>query len=183
MGEIGLEKNTLVKILLAFVLVLSITLPLASPLAQAAKKVSYLMNTKKGYLYNNYGLAFIEKDGEYDTWLLSCADGYDNFSYKETKTGLYLYNIKILAYPIKKNKKWTENGTTYKITSINKTVKVKAGTFKNVVEVKQYSKGSKAYVLEYYAPNIGLILAKENNKETKYKTKTYAELIKLTDLQ
>lgn len=60
-------------------------------------------------------------------------------------------------------------------------MKVKAGTFKNVVVVKRdttYVKG-KEYTLNYYAPGVGLILVQEKSKGTKYKTKTKRELIKL----
>lgn len=49
-----------------------------------------------------------------------------------------------------------------KITAANQTVKVKAGTFKNVVVQKVYNSKNKNTKVVYYAPSTGVILAKEN---------------------
>ncbi|MBQ0138727.1 MAG: SH3 domain-containing protein [Kurthia sp.] len=49
-----------------------------------------------------------------------------------------------------------------KITAVNQTVKVKAGTFKQVVIQKVYNSKNKNTKIVYYAPNAGVILAKEN---------------------
>jgi len=184
-------KN-LVKVLLAFVLVLSITLPFANSSAEAATKVSYLMNKKKEYTYyfpladaledSKDTFKFVKKSGNFDVW-----SGRYNFGYKETKKGLYLEDHREdltylqLAYPIKKNKKWKSVGLTYQIVEINKKVKVKAGTFKNVVVVKEYMETlpQAGYAEKYYAPNVGLILTKVSNEYTNFKAKKSQELIKL----
>jgi hypothetical protein len=83
--------------------------------------------------------------------------------YKEDETGLvfgifeYDYSFVHLVYPIKVGTTWyytNDEGETITctITSVTKTVKTRAGTFKNVVEVKE-SDGR----YRYYAKGIGLI--------------------------
>ena len=90
-------------------------------------------------------------------------------------------NQPVLKYPVKKNKKWTEKeaGTNYQIIETKKKVKVKAGTFKNVVVVKETTYGSKDFRLLYYAPSNGVILLKYNAVYTNYKTVKGMELIKV----
>ncbi|KXG09076.1 hypothetical protein AT864_02760 [Anoxybacillus sp. P3H1B] len=81
-------------------------------------------------------------------------------SYQENQQGLVIdegkYSLR-LVYPLKIGKQWSYvnfagKKITCTITSLNKTVKTKAGTFKNVVEVKE-SDGR----YRYYAKNLGLI--------------------------
>ncbi|MFJ8268687.1 hypothetical protein [Peribacillus asahii] len=181
-------KN-LVKILLAFVLALSVTLHLSNSIAEA-KKTSYLMNTKKAYTYaygnptdnvGKYTVEFWRKDNGYNQWSTTTTDMYGDgygFGEKETKNGLYVNGQKVLPYPIKKGKKWKDGNSTYIIRSVNRTVKTPAGTFKNVVEVRQTVKDF-GYYTSYYAPSVGVILEESNTPHSKHKTVTHIKLIKL----
>lgn len=178
--------------MLALVLVLSVGFYATGPSAEATKKVSYLMDKKKVYSYYRYdaGESNYEEKVKFkkvtsygfNEWV----NKYDApcFAYKETKKGLYDgFVLNVLKYPIKKGNKWKDiEGNSYKIVSDKKTIKTKAGTFKNVVEVKRNFKGQKRYYVDYYAPNIGLILSKSNEGKAKSKTEKIQELSKLKSI-
>ncbi|MED4532322.1 hypothetical protein [Metabacillus fastidiosus] len=182
-------KN-LVKLFLVFVLALSVTLPLSNS-TEAAKQTSYLMNTKKMYTYKqgaasdktatSYTLEFWKKENGYNHWSTipedSVLEGF-GFGEHETKDGLYLNDEKILAYPVKKGKSWKSGGYTYEIRAVNWTLTTPAGTFKNVVEVRETLKGV-GYRTFFYAPGVGSILETSKNKHTKGKTITDLTLVKL----
>jgi hypothetical protein len=52
----------------------------------------------------------------------------------------------------------------YTVSSVNKTIKVPAGTFKNCIELKVLREDGTAYI--YYAKNVGRILTVANGKVT-----------------
>lgn len=124
----------------------------------------------------------------WDLWSEVGQDGSGYFITKENDEGLfevtchYVNGVtcesgieseyKTLAYPLHVGKSWeTSNGgeqaISHTIQSINRTVKTKAGTFKNVVEVTD----SDGWTY-YYARNVGIIKSLENGS-------VFAELIKL----
>ncbi|SOB98789.1 hypothetical protein SAMN05880501_10298 [Ureibacillus xyleni] len=190
-----MKKGNLFKLLLAFTLIFSISLPLVNETANAAANVSYMLNKKKVYTYKDYSInktyeaKYDKKQHEEIAFYELQSDGkgftcYTDYKcYSENKEGLYKVELddnELLKYPVKVNKTWeTSYGETRKITAI-KTIKVKAGTYKNVVVVKVTKpEDKKAYSIEYYAPNVGLILKEVNNSETKYKTTKQLELIKV----
>ncbi|WP_397538239.1 SH3 domain-containing protein [Rummeliibacillus pycnus] len=134
------------------------------------KLPSYLKNTNKTYYYNNgvWGeiyktsynkstklwedtldetVFFKYKEFEYGTKHVkvivdSAINGFDfTGDYSELPRNMYK-GMKIYDY----KKKYVG-----KVITVNKTLKVRAGTFKNVVQVKE------KYGISYYAPNIGLI--------------------------
>lgn len=171
------------KISLVFLFLLTIAIPLP---ANASKKVSYLMDKKKLYTYTHYPnvdtVKFKEKtEYGFDEWVnkkdVPC------FAYKETKNGLYgSFREKAISYPIKKGKVWYDKYETnykYKIVDSKKTLKIKAGTFKNVVVVKEKNIHEKGYSVSYYAPNIGIVLLTRADKFNNYKAERQFELIKL----
>lgn len=172
----------LCKIFMMFILVLSFFSVNSST---EAAKVSYLRDTNKIYVYKDYlnnvtysikyigigkekdwqGFRLWEMDGDYK--------GEIGAVEKETTSGLYDGEYKILAYPIKSGKKWKDNfGHSYEIISTNKTIKTPAGTFKNVIAVKD------EYEISYYAKGVGLIRL-DNGEKMKKKYKNYYELVKL----
>ncbi|MEC2078384.1 hypothetical protein [Metabacillus fastidiosus] len=182
-------KN-LVKFLLVFVLALSATLPLSNS-TEAAKQTSYLKNTKKMYTYKqgaasdktatSYTLEFWKKENGYNYWSTIPEDSVGEgirFGEHETKDGLYENDAKILAYPVKKGKGWKEWDFTYEVRAVNWTLKTPAGTFKNVVEVRETVKGY-GYYTSFYAPNVGLVLQTSKTKHTKGKTITDLTLMEL----
>lgn len=101
-------------------------------------------------------------------------------TYREDQHGLVYddgYSVLKLVYPLQVGKTWSYvNGNGKKITctvvALNKTVKTKAGTFQNVVEVKE-SDGRH----RYYAKNLGLI--KSENPSLVYGDPEYVELISI----
>ncbi|GGI17987.1 hypothetical protein [Gottfriedia solisilvae] len=137
-----------------------------------AKQPSYLMDVKKDYLYGGPGetsvyhtYSFVGKDTTgkfkgFNNWKQTFVYPDQTIEYthyeKETNKGLFYDNNIALPYPIKKGARWTVNGKKYSISSINKTIKVPAGTFKNVIEVKIVTDLGSAY--RYYAQNVGLIM-------------------------
>ncbi|AIE61476.2 5'-Nucleotidase domain protein [Bacillus methanolicus MGA3] len=106
------------------------------------------------------------KDGKYIWKGIYSYDHDQHFTkyYKENKSGLIIGNLDNekfsflhLAYPVRVGTTWSHTDDKgkkiiCKITSVTKTIKIRAGTFKNVVEVKE-SNG--AY--SYYAKHVGLI--------------------------
>ncbi|RFU60986.1 hypothetical protein [Peribacillus glennii] len=193
----------LFKIILAFLFLFSAALPFASESAEAAiKKVSYLRDKSKIYVedWSGQGTIFTKKyTGKFtkydykDFYQWTDVKQRDWYSLeKETKDGLYHggsyayeFKKKVLAYPIKKNKKWKNKHInadtslsgydTFTIISTNRTIKVKAGTFKNVIQVRESEEVP--YVTSYYAKGVGLILKEYN--ETKSKKRKVYELIKI----
>lgn len=183
-GEIFL-KNVM-KIVLSFLLIAAFTIPFISLSVDASKKTSYLMDKKKLYTYSQYSdattIKFKQKtEFGYDEWVTK--DDIPYFAYKETKKGLYdSFTNKVISYPIKKGKVWYDKyneNYKYKIIDSKRTVKTKAGTFKNVIVVKGNDTKSKGYSVSYYAPNVGIILITRADKTTNYKSKKVFELIKL----
>lgn len=164
-----------------------------------AKQTSYNLNPKKVYTYGSYDIkgkkivgtftSKVEKDAGYyaiyDPEIDPYYQMYPILRYKETKKGLINavtrsseYHYYALKYPVKKGKSWKDGDLKVKIIDTNKKVKVKAGTYKKVVVVKYYwSKND--YEIEYYAPNVGMILRKNCNEYTNYKEVKCLELVKL----
>lgn len=144
------------------------------------------MNKKKLYTYSQYSdvttVKFKQKtEFGYDEWVNK--NDIPCFAYKETKNGLYdSFRNKDISYPVKKGKVWYDKynkNYKYKIIDSKRTIKTKAGTFKNVIVVKENNTKSKGYSVSYYAPNTGIILLTRSDKTTKYKAKKVVELIKL----
>ncbi|MFJ8262728.1 hypothetical protein ACIQ4I_12365 [Rummeliibacillus sp. NPDC094406] len=187
--------KSIFKIVIAVVLILSMIIPFstlttsaASQATEAKNKVSYLMDKKKLYTYMIDGhipmtYKFQKKVGQYDYW----TESESSFGIRETKNGLFDdgWRGKLLAYPVKLNKSWNSSkdlGSNLKIISIKKKVKVKAGTFKNVVVVKEVmpeGNENDEYFLYYYAPNVGSILETYYGELSGYKTYKMKELIKI----
>lgn len=137
-----------------------------------SKKASYLLDTNRVYTYKG-------KDGKYqliptgkkydswDIWYSSSPSGKQKFIVGEDSKGLYTgyidseYYIDI-KYPAKIDQKWDigyEGEGQAWITSLKKTVKTPAGTFKSCIEIKEDS----GYI-SYYAKNIGLVKTVRNGK-------------------
>lgn len=183
--------NSTFKVLLTFILILNVTFSFTVS-TEAAKKISYLPDTNNIYTYNFFGTkytnTFVLKDDNQYYWRMHSKGETYLEELIETERGLYDDDEKVLSYPIKKNKTWNPEGyATYKIISTNNTVQVKAGTFENVVVVKciDNSEGEDdTYIYyNYYAPNVGLILIKENSKDTKFKTQKIEELINIENAE
>ncbi len=155
--------------------------------AKANTKTPYAMNTNKTYSYYSPGnkgsgfrtlykakfkTVFSSNKTLTNFWYLNAEpDPYGRMEY-ETSKGLYTGNKDVgiaqlaIKYPVKLNKTWKGlDGQTLKIVATNKKLKIKAGTFKNVIVVKD----SKGKTYSYYAPKVGLI------KQT-FKGKTFTEL-------
>lgn len=150
--------------------------------AKANVKTAYAMNTHKTYRYylplnkgsdfNTYYTAkfktiYAPNKTLTNFWYLNSEpDAYGRIEY-DTSKGLYTgykdIGIATLAvkYPVKLNKTWKGlEGQSLKIVAIDKKVKTKAGTFKNVIVVKDGQE--KNY--SYYAPQVGLIKQSYNGK-------------------
>lgn len=139
---------------------------------------SYLKDKSKVYIYETQGKKYKEiyvgksNYGE-DIW----ESDKETYSVHEDKNGLYtgipdFYYMVDIDYPVKKGKKWRrgEQGqVNAQISSVNKTVKTPAGTFKNCIEVKH--NGRDTY---YYARNVGLVKSMLNGK-------LFSQLISLKD--
>jgi len=153
------------------------------------KMISYKMNNRMDYYweYKEQGKTYLSKTSyvglentgteKWDVWEEKDATTNEvgSFLVREDEKGLYLgypesyYNVE-LAYPLSKGLTFIDpiSSETYQVSSITKEVTTRAGTFRNVVEVKS----SDGWVYDY-APNTGLIKSVE-------KGVVYAELIKLT---
>jgi uncharacterized protein YraI len=135
----------------------------------SAKAVSYKMNTAKKYVYkDNFGdtvtYTFAGVNNGWNQW-------YENNSIasweKEDAKGLYTQIPFIknststdLKYPIKVGEKWlfsSLGGTKAyaTVTGINKTVKVKAGTFQKVIVVNITD--GETTEINFFAPSVGMI--------------------------
>lgn len=136
---------------------------------------SYLADKKKIYTYviegKQYKHVYTGKNLGWDEWTLN----KEVYILGEDKNGLhsgypqseYTTSIK---YPIKIGKKWSieMGGDGFAlVTSVTKTVKVPAGTFKNCIEVMT----SDGYLF-YYAKNVGFV-------KGVYQGVTYNKLIKM----
>ncbi|USK69184.1 SH3 domain-containing protein [Peribacillus asahii] len=125
---------------------------------------SYVMDKTKVYTYmehgNKYKDVYTGKGYQgWDEWITNESDIY---IVREDKNGLYLgvpeggYNTEI-KYPIKVGKSWrNDGGSTVRISSVSKTIKTPAGTFKNCIEVT-YDYGDGDGSKFYYAKNVGFV--------------------------
>lgn len=132
---------------------------------------SYLKDTSKIYSYETkgekYKEVYIGKSfyGE-DKW----KSDNEIYSVHEDKNGLYIgipdfYYLESIKYPVKLGKQWRsgeQDQVLVRITAVNKTVKVPAGTFKNCIELSH--NGIDKY---YYAKNVGLIKSIIDGKITR----------------
>ena len=128
---------------------------------------SYLMDKRKIYTYMNIETGEKSKhvyDGIYkgkynwDKWKVNGSDIYIVYEHKD---GLYTgwmdseYLVD-MEYPVKVGQSWyigyEEDNLIGRITSVSKTVKTPAGTFKKCIEVKT----NDGYTT-YYAPNVGFV--------------------------
>lgn len=142
---------------------------------------SYLMNILKVYTFMDMSNGKKSKsvykgiynvDGE--SWDIWESEGERVIVY-EDKNGLYAgwmesESFTEIKYPVKVGKSWDngfEEPDINRITSVSKTVKTPAGTFKNCIEVTNQD----GYI-SYFAKNVG-------NVKTDYKGKTIFLLIKL----
>jgi len=148
----------------------------------APRATSYLMDKTKDYSweYIDNGKAYLStisyigqessENKVWDQWKETEKSGeVGYFLAREDKAGLYhgyresYYNVE-LAYPLYNG----ASSDTYTVVSLTQVVSTKAGTFRNVVEVKTVDGWT-----YYYAPNIGHIKSVE-------KGKVFSELLKLT---
>lgn len=144
---------------------------------------TYSPNRNKIYVYydNNAGVSFVHKyfgtKNGWDIWNVSIETANDKLEleqekFKEDRKGMYINlgnkTTTQLRYPLALGKTWS--GTlgneiyTTKVTSLNKTVKTKAGTFTNVVELTTTNKGKTYVGKAYFAPNVGLIKSNYSDK-------------------
>ncbi|WP_050614472.1 SH3 domain-containing protein [Bacillus testis] len=143
--------------------------------AAASSPATFKKNPAKIYQYKSMdGVHTYKSDGKkYNkTWIIWNGQGpkyRQTVVEQETKDGLLngwpnsSYET-TLKYPLKVGTTWVEsyeNGTTAQILSLTKSVKTPAGTFLNVVEVKN-SEGK----ISYYAPNVGFVQELTNGKVT-----------------
>ncbi|MGG3801994.1 hypothetical protein [Metabacillus fastidiosus] len=160
-------KN-LFKFVLAFALILSVFTSFSTSTTEAASYTSYKLNSKKVYTYHysgpegtdeTYTAKYVKKYKKGDLWLIG--ETYE--VWEEDKNGLRIgtkdsdYDDVLwydyIPYPVKKGNKWKDaDGVTIKITSTSKTIKTKAGTFKNCIAVD-----GGGYATFYYAKGIGLV--------------------------
>lgn len=130
-----------------------------------SKRASFLLDKTKVYTYKgtegSYQLIPTRKKYDsWDIWYYATTSDKQKFIVGEDSKGLYTgyinseYYIDI-KYPAKVGQKWDigyEGEGQARITSVKKTVKTPAGTFKNCIEVKE----DYGYIY-YYAKNIGQV--------------------------
>jgi uncharacterized protein YraI len=141
----------------------------------ATKQASYNRDTSKVYVYKiegkNYTYSSTGKkyNKVWTIWNVKSAGENWTEIDQETSKGYYMgwpesEYYTALVYPLKTGAKWEawEEGFKYtsNVTSMRKTVKTPAGTFKNVVEVKK-SDG----FTRYYVKDVGLIKSIYNGKK------------------
>ncbi|WP_409304955.1 hypothetical protein [Peribacillus sp. SCS-155] len=178
----------LLKTILIFTLVIGVSLSYLHSTSEAAT-VSYLKDTRYSYIYNFLGsqkiYKFEGKEKSGNLWGISDLGRYyptyaelevqnKNGFFLQTRNDTDIYrSIQVIKFPMKKGLKWSVKSESdikldFTILSTNKTVNVRAGTFKNVVEVKMHLEGfdKGSYQKEYYAKGAGLILSSRyiNNK-------------------
>ncbi|MDZ5471896.1 SH3 domain-containing protein [Bacillus sp. 31A1R] len=132
---------------------------------KATKKISFLMDKTKIYTYEDYkgatvSLKYSQKKDGWNVW--KTRDGKKVvLSERETKNALEEKEgsrvLEQLSYPLYVGKKVTYSNETTKITSLTKTVKTPAGTFKNCIEMQQLRSGRTSY----FAPGVGLVQMKK----------------------
>lgn len=133
---------------------------------------SFLKDTSKNYIIKEYSnkeqkdikyiQRFVGTSKGYNTWY-----GTETLLEKENQFGLFYGELKVLAYPVEVGKSWSVDPFTFTIESIDQTITVPAGTFKNVVEVKTTDKNVKEYNLTYYAKGVGQILRESVDSKSK----------------
>ena len=135
-------------------------------------QISYLLDKSKVYREGDYiegdvlTYKYKRKENSWDVWEVS-SERFDKWEYviKENSSGLYRridgISYLVLKYPLKVGQSWKNGSDTLTITSINKSLKTPAKTFKNVVEVKSTSSFPSH---TYYAPSVGYISGKENGE-------------------
>ncbi|MBM7704340.1 S-layer homology domain-containing protein [Metabacillus iocasae] len=155
-------------------------------------------NPTKSYVYNlyNHFTGYEKASWQYewtnqsgwDNWTAYYEDDYDGedvyYSQREDKGGMYFgwQDSEIsfaLPYPLTLNKKWSSERYTYEgdkidyyvVTNIAKTITTPAGTFHNVIEIKDYD----GYYL-YYAQGIGHILTIDATQQPAKKTIELVEI-------
>ncbi len=144
-------------------------------------QVTYGLNPSLTYTYHSkeHGKDTFKFKGErrgWNEWVMNGNRQYphtekeDQYGYHVKVGGAYSENATDLEYPVKKGLKWRvwvgADSYSNTIISVDKTIKIKAGTFRNVVAVKS------GHYVNYYAPNVGFIL-------TTYKGKAMYELVRL----
>lgn len=166
-----MKKSKLFQFVLLSAVVSFFTIMPFTEKAFASGYDSYMPDTTKVLQYSHSEGSSIQefshvKDGKHIWNVVYEYDHYQYYKkyYKEDKTGLIIgnpdyekFSFKHLVYPVKIGTTWSYTNyegkkITSKITSVTKTIKTRAGTFKNVVEVKD-SDGT----YRYYAKNVGLI--------------------------
>lgn len=150
---------------------------------KVAKELSYLRDTEKNYIVKEFSTKknkqikyiqrFVGLSKGYNTWY-----GTETLLEKENKYGLFYAELKVLAYPVEKGKEWSIDPYTFTIESVDQTITIPAGTFKNVVEVRTTVKGEEGYTTSYFAKGVGQILRESVDSNSK-KTIRY-ELLELT---
>jgi len=126
-------------------------------------QVSYLKDISKSYKYkilqSEYLYTFKKGENGSNYWYETrLRDGEINeYIEKETEDGLTVSFADVsitttIPYPLYLNKSWKDRGYTLKVTSLNKTVTTKAGTFKDCVEVL-----SNDGVYIYFAEGVGIV--------------------------
>lgn len=122
---------------------------------------------------------YLGSNASWDIWeILTTNEDPQYLLYKEDTTGLYsnfCFDKKgtncentiftELKYPLKVGKGWKDpvnilERQTFTVVSLNQTINTKAGTFKNVVEVK-----TSFGFTHFYAPNIGIIRTDYNGNQ------------------
>lgn len=150
------------------------------------------LDPRKTYVYESYedGYSYGEEtwyytgtDYGWDDWTV--VRGYNDngyYSYFEDKARMALgwQDSEIafdIPYPLTLNKKWSfqlyegEDVQHYVVTSVTKTITTPAGTFDNVVEVKNYD----GYY-DYYVQGLGLILSVDATRQPVEKTYELVEV-------
>ncbi|WP_075981336.1 SH3 domain-containing protein [Bacillus massilinigeriensis] len=128
------------------------------------KKISFLLDKTKVYTYEDsegatLSLKYSHAKSGWNVW--KTRDGkVVVLTERETKAALEEKEgnqaLERLSYPLYVGKKVTYKNETTRITSLTKTVKTTAGTFKNCIELQQLKSGDTSY----YAPGVGLVLVK-----------------------
>ena len=72
-----------------------------------------------------------------------------------------------MAYPVEKGAEWTAGPYIFKIESVDETISIPAGTYKNVVKVKTTEKGVAGYTTSYFAKGVGQILRESVDANSK----------------
>lgn len=141
------------------------------------KELSYLRNQDKNYIVEEYSsdenkkIKYIQRynglSKGYHTWW-----GTETLVEKENKYGLFYAELKVLAYPVEVGKEWTAGSYTFTIESVDETITVPTGTYKNVVKVKTIEKGVEGYTTSYFAKGVGQVLRESvdanSKKEIRY---------------